>query len=79
MPCFNCARLIHHLGCGGTVNVDDVTGFMNSPHYPTYYEETECIWIFKTSAEKKITLTFIDFDIEYCSKCRCDALEVNIE
>ncbi|XP_004605400.2 cubilin [Sorex araneus] len=62
-------------GCGGELS--GPRGSFSSPGYPaTYPPSKECLWRLRTEPGSSVQLTIHDFDVEYHSSCRFDALEV---
>lgn len=62
-------------GCGGELS--GPSGSFNSPDYPNRYPENrECIWYITTTAGSSITITILEFDVEYHQDCNYDVLEV---
>ncbi|XP_048238874.1 cubilin-like [Haliotis rufescens] len=58
-------------GCGGTFSTPN--GVIMSKNYPqTYPHNTECRWLIKVESGQRITLTFVDFDVEDHASCSYD-------
>ncbi|XP_034025114.1 cubilin [Thalassophryne amazonica] len=65
----------HQNGCGGELS--GPIGSFSSPGYPSAYPANrECLWYLTTSAGSSITLTIVDFDVEFHQTCNYDVLEV---
>lgn len=63
-------------GCGGELS--GPSGSFTSPDYPNRYPENrECIWYITTSAGSSMTLTILEFDVEFHQDCNYDVLEVS--
>ena len=51
---------------------------INSPGYPDRYEDNlDCIYNIVTDPNYIISLSFINVDIEACTNCNCDYLEIH--
>ncbi len=62
-------------GCGG--ELFGPTGAFTSPGYPDKYPANrECIWHIQTSPGSSISITILEFDVEYHPDCNYDKLEV---
>lgn len=62
-------------GCGG--ELFGPAGAFNSPGYPDRYPANrECIWHIQTSPGSSISITILEFDVEYHPDCNYDKLEV---
>ncbi|XP_016093659.1 cubilin [Sinocyclocheilus grahami] len=62
-------------GCGG--ELFGPTGAFTSPGYPDKYPASrECIWHIQTSPGSSISITILEFDVEYHPDCNYDKLEV---
>ncbi|KAF4095682.1 cubilin isoform X1 [Onychostoma macrolepis] len=62
-------------GCGGELL--GPTGAFTSPGYPNKYPANrECIWHIQTSPGSSISITILEFDVEYHPDCNYDKLEV---
>uniref|UniRef100_A0A8C1I6Q0 Cubilin (intrinsic factor-cobalamin receptor) n=1 Tax=Cyprinus carpio TaxID=7962 RepID=A0A8C1I6Q0_CYPCA len=62
-------------GCGGELS--GPTGAFTSPGYPNKYPANrECIWHIQTSPGSSISITILEFDVEYHPDCNYDKLEV---
>ena len=55
---------------------NDTSGYLYSPNYPDYYPHNYDGVYRITVSYGYIELEFYEFDVEYCSGCGCDALEV---
>jgi hypothetical protein len=52
-------------------------GIFSSPNWNSSYpSNSRCEWNITTEPGEVIELRFIDFQVEYCTGCKCDALEV---
>ncbi|XP_026057290.1 cubilin-like [Carassius auratus] len=62
-------------GCGGELS--GPIGAFTSPGYPNKYPANrECIWHIQTSPGSSISITILEFDVEYHPDCNYDKLEV---
>lgn len=62
-------------GCGGELFAP--SGSLNSPNYPNRYPSNrECIWHIHTTPGSSISITILEFDVEYHPDCNYDKLEV---
>ncbi|TRY89102.1 hypothetical protein DNTS_004573 [Danionella cerebrum] len=62
-------------GCGGELH--GPVGAFNSPGYPeSYPPNRECVWHIHTSHGSSISITILEFDVEYHPDCSYDKLEV---
>ncbi|XP_065114614.1 cubilin [Paramisgurnus dabryanus] len=62
-------------GCGG--ELFSPSGSFNSPGYPNRYPENrECVWYIQTSPGSSISVTILEFDVEFHPNCNYDKLEV---
>jgi hypothetical protein len=53
------------------------TGTLQSANYPFHYpHNTRCEWIITAPQGMKVKLSFDAMNIESCSTCSCDALEL---
>lgn len=69
--------MFYYIGCGGTLT--SVTGSIVSPNYPEPYgANSECIYKISVAMGSKITLNFMDLDLENSDYCESDFLEVII-
>lgn len=66
-----------NIACGGSIAVDSNTGFITSPHYPSYYTTGTCIWVLTAQPGQQVSLTFHDIQLERCRGCSCDYVEVH--
>uniref|UniRef100_A0A673MBN3 CUB domain-containing protein n=1 Tax=Sinocyclocheilus rhinocerous TaxID=307959 RepID=A0A673MBN3_9TELE len=67
--------LLPPAGCGG--ELIGPTGAFTSPGYPDKYPANrECIWHIQTSPGSSISITILEFDVEYHPDCNYDKLEV---
>ena len=63
-------------GCGGEFVTP--TGVITSPNYPGQYPHRRfCIWTIRVADDRRVTLTFDDFDLEAHARCRYDAVLVS--
>ncbi|KAJ7392946.1 hypothetical protein OS493_008187 [Desmophyllum pertusum] len=61
--------------CGGDLTAD--SGVIKSPRYPVRYpDEVNCEWKIVVDDGSRITLTFVDFEVEPSNNCEYDSLEV---
>lgn len=52
-------------------------GTISSPNYPNnYLRDLECVWILKSSVGNRISLNFINFELEEEEFCNEDYVEV---
>ncbi|XP_046392545.1 cubilin-like [Ischnura elegans] len=62
-------------GCGGTLT--SATGSIQSPNYPhSYGRNAECTWKISVSKGSKISIAFVDLDLEEEHSCRYDYVEI---
>lgn len=66
---------MHLLACGGIY--DTIRGTISSPNYPNnYLRDSECVWTIKASVGNRMSLNFIDFELEDDEFCNEDYVEV---
>lgn len=62
--------------CGGTIYAPK--GTQTSPSYPSTYQPNEdCVWKITGPDNTKLSLSFIDFNLEYSSECEKDYLQIH--
>ncbi|XP_050435751.1 cubilin [Adelges cooleyi] len=72
---FTASYSVRSIACGGTF--DTIRGTISSPNYPNGYpRDAECVWILKSSAGNRMTLNFIDFQLESDEFCNVDYVEI---
>ena len=56
---------------------DISSGSISSPNYPqTYPSSSYCVWHIDAKAGKQVDFTFNHMDLEDCSDCACDYIEL---
>ena len=66
--------LVH---CPNDGNVTSATGTIKSPHFPKPYpDDVLCVWVIGIPRGDHVKLTLETVDMEYCTLCRCDYVEV---
>ena len=61
--------------CGGSFTAPN--GILYSPSYPeSYPDNADCIYTISQPAGTVIMLIFLSIDIEICSSCDCDYIEI---
>lgn len=62
---------------GETINPKDSRNdSIFSPGYPGYYNSENCKWKIVASYGQKVLIYFTEFDMEDCSICSCDSVEI---
>ncbi|KAF0762933.1 cubilin, partial [Aphis craccivora] len=75
MDSFTALYSVRSVACGGTY--DSIRGTISSPNYPNnYFRDSECVWILKSSVGNRVSLNFIDFELEEDEFCNEDYVEV---
>lgn len=68
-------KILFLLACGGVY--DMIKGTISTPNYPNnYLRDSECVWILKSSVGNRVSLNFIDFQLEEDEFCNEDYVEV---
>ncbi|KAJ7371369.1 hypothetical protein OS493_025831 [Desmophyllum pertusum] len=68
-------KILCEMACGGDLTAD--SGVIKSPRYPVSYpDEVNCEWKIVVDNGSRITLTFVDFEVEPSHNCEYDSLEV---
>ncbi|VVC39263.1 EGF-like, conserved site,EGF-like calcium-binding domain,CUB domain,EGF domain,EGF-like calcium- [Cinara cedri] len=72
---FSAVYSVRSIACGGTYDI--IRGTISTPNYPNnYLRDSECVWILKSSVGNRISLNFIDFQLEEDEFCNEDYVEV---
>lgn len=60
-----------YLGCGEIIRVTE-SGTVTSPNYPLSYDNDQtCTWLFSSEPGSKITLRFLEFDLQPANGSEC--------
>ena len=63
------------IGCGGRLS--SPTGSITSPGYPSpYHHNAECTWEIHVAQGSKISLVFLDLDLETSANCGYDYVKL---
>ena len=63
------------VGCGGRLS--SPTGSITSPGYPSpYHHNAECTWEIHVAQGSKISLVFLDLDLETSANCGYDYVKL---
>ncbi|VVC39264.1 EGF-like, conserved site,EGF-like calcium-binding domain,CUB domain,EGF domain,EGF-like calcium- [Cinara cedri] len=72
---FSAEYSVRSIACGGTY--DTLRGTISTPNYPyNYFRDSECYWILKSSVGNRVSLNFIDFQLEEDEFCNEDYVEI---
>ncbi|KAL9973890.1 hypothetical protein ACROYT_G020397 [Oculina patagonica] len=64
--------------CPSGGNLTASKGSLQSPGYPSsqYLQNTVCVWVITAPRGEHVKLVFNEVDLEYCTLCHCDYVEV---
>lgn len=69
---------IHEANCPTDGNLTASKGILKSPGYPKsqYPRNTRCVWVITVPRGEHVKLVIKTMDLEYCTLCHCDYVEV---